>query len=109
MFDMYALMCITLLTLSTGVAIVNKVSDKHQDQVRGAMLTTLQKSALRRLLAAGGESSYGLRASLRTLYALEARGLVHSRHGFGSVMSPRTRIKWFATSAGRAAIAVYPE
>lgn len=42
--------------------------------------------------------------NMRTLAALEARNLVRSKGGFGSVFLPRTAKKWQITSAGKKAI-----
>lgn len=69
-------------------------------------LTPKQHDVLERLIAAGGRSSYDLRATLGTLCALERRGLVSARRGLGSIAMPRTSIKWMVTKAGRAALAV---
>lgn len=67
-------------------------------------LTERQRDALERLQAAGGVSSYDLRASLATLNALERRSLVSARRGLGSMAMPHTSTKWMITTAGRSAL-----
>jgi hypothetical protein len=61
-----------------------------------------------KLAAAQKESAYGLRVSMGTLNALEARGLVRSVRGVGSIAFPHTSIMWRLTDAGRAALAPTP-
>jgi len=60
-------------------------------------LSTRQQEALdklRTLPSGKWECSYTLRVSIRTLEALERRGLVESLYGLGSIYSPRISIEW---------------
>ena len=67
-------------------------------------LTKAMINHLRAVQQKDGRSAYpGLH--MRTLEALEARELLRSVSGRGSMFSPSTAISWFLTDAGRAAIA----
>lgn len=67
-------------------------------------LSELQRRALEGLKDGQLHSSYDLRATLTTMRALEARGLVRSRHELGSIFSPQTNIKWRVTNDGLRAL-----
>lgn len=62
-------------------------------------LTKAQFAALAKL-ADGESTSYRMRVTLKTLWALEARGLVRPRGGLGSMAFPQS-MTWFITEAGR--------
>ncbi len=67
--------------------------------------TTLTKAQLAALakLGEGESSAYRMKVSLKTLWALEARGLVRPRGGLGSMAFPQS-MSWFITDAGRTAL-----
>ncbi len=68
-------------------------------------LSTNQRAALETLARRGQCSAYEARVQMRTLEALERRGMVRSRHQIGSMWSPQTNIGWEITDAGRSALA----
>jgi DNA-binding IscR family transcriptional regulator len=63
-----------------------------------------QHEALDKLLRITEMSSYELRVGMNTLNSLEAKGLIKSRRGVGSMAFPHTSIKWSITNAGRAVL-----
>lgn len=69
-----------------------------------AALSPNQRAALETLAQRGQCSAYEARLQMRTLEALERKGLVTAHRQIGSMFSPTTNIGWQITEAGRVAI-----
>ena len=55
-------------------------------------LSKAQAAALAQMEAGKWHSAYRLQCGINTLYALERRGLVRSRHDLGSIYDPQVGI-----------------